>query len=210
VADKQSIRAKLETSKLLRLIREEDSERAFRQLFDLHYDRLYRVAFFYLQQEEWAKEATLDVFTTLWQKRKEMVFPDDFRSFSYTMTKHASLNIYQREQRHLHDEVELADLNLAEDSPLLSVEQEELFARYETCLDSLPDRCRQVFILVKEEGRSYAEVAVALNISTKTVDAQLQKALKVLREALSPYRREKALYKHPLLLKLITTGLFVG
>jgi len=177
-------------SELIRQIREEDSERAFRRLFDAHYERLYRVAYFYLQQEEWAKEATLDVFTTLWQKRKEMVVPADFRSFSYTMAKNAALNLYEREQRHQHDEAELADTQFTADSPQQSVEQEEFFALYEKSLDTLPDRCRQVFLLVKEEGRSYAEVAEHLGISTKTVDAQLQKALKVLREALSPYHHQ--------------------
>ena len=180
----------MKDTELLKQIREEDSDRAFHLLFDVHYERLYRIAYFYLQREEWAKEAALDVFATLWQKRKEMIIPADFHSFSYTMTKHAALNLLQREQRYEHDDASQADSTLSDDSPLQNLEQEELFTLYQRTLDSLPERCREVFILIKEEGHSYAEVAELLDISSKTVDAQLQKALKVLRAALTDYHRE--------------------
>lgn len=61
---------------------------------------------------------------------------------------------------------------------------EELFARYVKALDRLPERCREVFIRVREEKQSYAQVAEELGISVKTVDAQLQKAVKRLMVAL--------------------------
>ena len=59
---------------------------------------------------------------------------------------------------------------------------EELFARYVKALDCLPQRCREVFIRIREEKQSYAQVAEELGISTKTVDAQLQKATGRLKE----------------------------
>lgn len=180
----------MQIEELLRQIREEDSERAFRQLFDAHYERLYRIAYFYLQREDWAKEAALDVFAALWQKRKEMIIPADFRSFSYAMARNAAINLLQREQRYEHEDASTADSTLSDDSPLQNVEQEELFTLYQRTLDSLPDRCREVFLLVKEEGHSYAEVADLLHISSKTVDAQLQKALKTLRSALDEYQHK--------------------
>lgn len=70
------------------------------------------------------------------------------------------------------------------DSPEDTLISEELFARYVKALDRLPERCRKVFIRLREEKQSYAQVAEELNISTKTVDAQLQKALTRLKEAL--------------------------
>ena len=62
------------------------------------------------------------------------------------------------------------------DSPEESMISEELFAIYVKALDRLPERCREVFIRIREEKQSYAQVAEELGISTKTVDAQLQKA----------------------------------
>ena len=70
------------------------------------------------------------------------------------------------------------------DSPEESMISEELFAIYVKALDRLPERCREVFIRVREEKQSYAQVAEELGISTKTVDAQLQKATTRLKEAI--------------------------
>ena len=61
-----------------------------------------------------------------------------------------------------------------------------LSPRYVKALDRLPPRCREVFIRVREDKQSYAEVAAALDISVHTVDAQLQKAIARLREMLFP------------------------
>ena len=73
-----------------------------------------------------------------------------------------------------------------DDSPEEILIGEELFARYVKALDRLPPRCREVFIRVREDKQSYAEVAAALDISVHTVDAQLQKAIARLREMLFP------------------------
>ena len=62
---------------------------------------------------------------------------------------------------------------------------EELFALYVKALDRLPERCREVFIRIREEHQSYAQVAEELGISTKTVDAQLQKAVSRLKEMIA-------------------------
>jgi len=70
------------------------------------------------------------------------------------------------------------------DSPEESMISEELFAIYVKALDRLPERCREVFIRIREEKQSYAQVAEELGISTKTVDAQLQKATIRLKEAI--------------------------
>lgn len=71
-------------------------------------------------------------------------------------------------------------------SPEETLISEELFARYVKALDRLPQRCREVFIRIREERQSYAQVAEALGISVKTVDAQLQKATTRLRKMLLP------------------------
>ena len=70
-------------------------------------------------------------------------------------------------------------------SPEECLISEELFARYVKALDRLPERCREVFVRVREEKQTYAQVAKDLNISIKTVDAQLQKALSRLKAAIS-------------------------
>ena len=68
---------------------------------------------------------------------------------------------------------------------------EELFAIYVKALDRLPERCREVFIRAREEKQSYAQVAEELGISTKTIDAQLQKATIRLKEAISMVNNDR-------------------
>lgn len=176
---------------LLEEIRNNDSERAFRTLFDLHYDRLFRVAIYFLQNDDLAKEVSLDVLANIWENRKTMIIPHDFRHFSFTMVKNAAINVLKREQ-HLEDLEPIGQSNdstisqLSPDAQQL-LEESELFEQYERLLAELPDRCREVFQKVKEDGRSYADVADELQISVKTVDAQLQKALQYLRSNLAKY-----------------------
>ena len=163
---------------LLHKIQDEDSETAFRQLFDLWYERLFRASFYLLQDDEWAKEVALDVLANVWNGRHTMVIPDDFERYAWTMVRNASLSLWRRERRFSHeamaDDEQLGALANETDETL---ERDELFLVYERALATLPDRCREVWQLVKEDGLTYAEVAARLEISTKTVDAQLQKAV---------------------------------
>ncbi|MBP5344758.1 MAG: RNA polymerase sigma-70 factor [Bacteroidales bacterium] len=180
---------------LLHKIQTEDSEKAFRQLFDLQYDRLFRLSFYYLQNDDWAKEVAMDVLTDLWNNRHTMILPDDFARYTMVMVRNASINLWKKEQRHEHDDEAAADLTgKRARSVETQVEDEELFQVYENALEQLPPRCREVWQLVKEEGLSYAEVAQQMEISTKTVDAQMQKAVTYLRKQVGGYleRREKS------------------
>lgn len=177
----------MDTEGLLFNIQKNDSEQDFATLFHQNYERLFRVAFFYLQDDELAKDVTLDVFADIWNKRKTMIVPRNFRSFSFTMVKNAAINMLEKEQRFSHDELPESDNGAL--NPGERLEQSELFEIYERALGELPERCREVFMRVKEDGMSYDETAQLLNISAKTVDAQMQKALKHIRSAIEAYMK---------------------
>lgn len=177
----------MDTERLLTNIQKNDSEQDFATLFHQNYERLFRVAFFYLQDDEMAKDVTLDVFADIWNKRKTMIVPRNFRSFSFTMVKNAAINMLEKEQRFSHDELPESDNGTL--NPGERLEQSELFEIYERALGELPERCREVFMRVKEDGMSYDETAQLLNISAKTVDAQMQKALKHIRSAIEAYMK---------------------
>lgn len=107
--------------------------------------------------------------------------------YFFILVKNASINYLEKEKKTLDTPVEMAeekpDSDLTE-SPEERMIGEELFARYVKALDRLPARCREVFIRVREENQTYAQVAEDLDISIKTVDAQLQKAIHRLKEML--------------------------
>ncbi|ADV42058.1 RNA polymerase sigma-70 factor [Bacteroides helcogenes] len=174
-----------EVRRYLRQMKEEDSERAFHGFYNLCYDRLFRIAYYYVKHGEWAQEIVLDVFMRLWEQRAKLPEVNNIEDYCFILTKNASLNYLDKESRHTtQSSDQLPEPSDRANSPEDTLISEELFARYVKALDRLPQRCREVFIRVREEKQSYAQVAKELNISVKTVDAQLQKALTRLREML--------------------------
>ena len=166
-----------EVRKLLRQMKELDSQTAFRDFYNMTYDRLFRIAYYYVKQEEWSQEIVLDIFLKLWKQRDTLLDVKNIEDYCFILVKNASLNYLEKESKYatIHSD------SLPEES-LIS---EELFAIYVKALDRLPERCREIFIRIREEKQSYAQVAEELDISIKTVDAQLQKAVTRLKEMIS-------------------------
>lgn len=174
-----------EVRKLLRQMKELNSQRAFRDFFNMTYDRLFRIAYYYVKQEEWSQEIVLDVFMKLWKQRATLLEVRNIEDYCFILVKNASLNYLEKETK--HSALSSSFLPEAQEqscSPEDSLISEELFALYVKALDRLPERCREIFIRVREEKQSYAQVAEELGISIKTVDAQLQKAVCRLKEAI--------------------------
>lgn len=174
---------------LRRYLREmkDDSEEAFRSFYNLTYDRLFRIAYYYVKKESLAQEVVIDAFMNLWNKRSTLSDIENLENYLFTVTKNVALNTLEKESHHQALSVEDTTFDEVSfsDSPEEVLISEELFARYVKALDRLPERCRQVFIAIREERKSYKQVASEMNITEKTVDAQLQKALQLLREALT-------------------------
>ena len=174
-----------EVRRYLRKMGEQDSQTAFREFYDMTYDRLFRIAYYYTRHEEWAQEIVLDVFLKLWERRKQLLDIANIEDYCFVLVKNASLNYIEKEERRSVSSGDLLPDEAGQDaSPEEVLISEELFARYVKALDRLPERCREVFIRIREEKQTYAQVAEELGISTRTVDAQLQKATARLKEML--------------------------
>ena len=174
-----------EVRRYLRKMGEQDSQTAFREFYDMTYDRLFRIAYYYTRHEEWAQEIVLDVFLKLWERRKQLLDIANIEDYCFVLVKNASLNYIEKEERRSVSSGDLLPDEAGQDaSPEEVLISEELFARYVKALDRLPERCREVFIRIREEKQTYAQVAEELGTSTKTVDAQLQKATARLKEML--------------------------
>lgn len=173
-----------EIRKYLRRIEEENSQTALRSFYNLCFDRFFRIAYYYLHTEEWAQEVVLDVFLKIWERRDIANLEDYF----FITIKNASLNYLEKEQRRKDMTADAFDgVSISGESPEDILVSEELFAHYVKALDRLPERCREIFIRVREEKQSYAEVAKDLGISVNTVDVQLQKAIGRMWDMLSRY-----------------------
>lgn len=163
-------------------------ERAFRRMIHLFGDRLFQFAFSMVKNREDAEEIISDVFLKIWQLRQQLPESESFTFYLYRAVKHTSLNYLNKTKR--KKESELMFFLEAGKSCCLSPEDivisNENLSAIQQAINSLPARCRQVFILVKEDELTYQQVAELLNISPATVNVQMTIAVKKMWQTLNP------------------------
>ncbi len=163
-----------------------NSESAYKQLFAVLFNSLYRMSYCMLKSHELAEEVVSDVMFKLWQKRVELLQVENVQVYALRIARNLSLNaIKQQVNNRLVSLETVRDEHwscAATPEQLLINAQSNILLQHS--INALPTRCRLVFKLIKEEGLSYKEVAAVLNISPKTVDAHLVTAIKKLANAL--------------------------
>ncbi|MET0462565.1 MAG: RNA polymerase sigma-70 factor [Chitinophagaceae bacterium] len=158
------------------------SQQAFSSLFRLLYPRLLSFAIQYVHIKEIAEEITNDVFIKLWNRKEHLHEVNNISTYLFVSVKNLSLN-YLKRYSHLHVAVENneEDASLVNlDDPEQQLEWKEMSFQLAHAIDSLPDQCRTIFKLIKEDGFRYKEVAEILGISPRTVETQLFRAMKKL------------------------------
>jgi RNA polymerase sigma-70 factor (ECF subfamily) len=161
---------------------------AFEMLFRTYYQPLCNYAYTFLQDKEDAEEIVQSTFLLVWEKRETLAIRTSVRPYLYAMVRNACLNIIKHEkikQKYVGEEMALADRS--HDSVDNSVASNELEYRIKVAMEELPEQCRMVFKLSRFEELKYAEIADQLNISIKTVENHMGKALKIMREQLKDY-----------------------
>ena len=155
-------------------------------LFKVHYASLCRTVYTIVKGKDVAEDIVQEVFLKLLNKREDLVITTSLKAYLFKSAINTALN-YAGQAKKL-EFLEENDLDFISHSEL-----EENFDFKETekdvqnAIDSLPPACRTVFLLSRFEELSYKEIAESLQISVKTVENQMGKALKVLREKLKNY-----------------------
>lgn len=173
---------------LLVLQMKDGNKAAFEKLFHEHYEVLCRFGYRWIQDADQVEEIVQETFVGLWEKRESLNITGSFRSYLFSATRNACLNhIKHLKVREEHQTYVQATTNADIDAVDLQVQASELQKAIAEAVNELPERCGEVFRLSREEGKKYAEIADELNISIKTVENQMGKALKILRERLKDY-----------------------
>ena len=156
----------------------------FEQLFRELFKPLCGFAMKYVADLDDARNLVHDVFITTWEKFDSLPSDTNYRSYLYTSVRNRCLNHLRDTKKHLTIE-KMAEHNYAEE--IRPMEAAELEKEIELGINSLPEKCRMVFEMSRLEGLKYSEIAEKMNISVKTVEAQMSKALSVLREHLKEF-----------------------
>jgi RNA polymerase sigma-70 factor (ECF subfamily) len=158
-------------------------EDTFKQYFEEYFEKLYHYAFTIVRDNDEAKDIVQTAFVKLWEKRNEVNLFASAKSYLYTSVYHLSLNSIRNNRTRAQHRHKLISTNSGIDAN--EAEERETRKRIQLAIDTLPEKCKEVFFKSRMEGKKYASIADELNISVKTVEAQIGKALKILREQLA-------------------------
>jgi len=159
-------------------------KREFEELFRNFFTPLMAFSRRILGDEDDAREVVHQVFINLWEKRSELDFSTSLKSYLFTSVNNRSLNMIRDRKKFSSEEV---PERAGEWDVSAQIEAIELEEKIRAAIETLPERCREVFELNRFEGLKYSEIASQLDISVKTVENQMTKALRILREQLGKY-----------------------
>ena len=167
-------------------------KKAFGQLFRMWYVRLCLYAESIVRDRDMAEDLVQNLFCMLWEKREEIDIRESMKAYLYRSVYHAALNSLK------HEKVKLAFWEFIQKQGskdennieyfIDKENQEIVFKEINRAIDGLPFQCRQIFLLSRFSGKKSQEIAVELGISVRTVEAQLYRAMKRLREELAHLR----------------------
>lgn len=161
---------------------QEGSWKAFKILFEAYSEQLYLYAAGFLGDREEARDIVQDAFVYLWENRKKITYTGSLYSYLLRSVKNSCIDYkmhekvkekYIREMEYLQEEAEEVSDNF-----------EESYKRLQKVIDTLPPKCKEIFVLGCVEGYSYKEVATRLGVSVNTVKTQIKLAYKKVKSEL--------------------------
>lgn len=159
-------------------------EKALKILYEENFSYLCFRVFRIFPDWNVAEDIVQEVFLEVWKKRKELTIRTNFRSYLRRSVVNRTLNYIRDQKLVFEDEEKASSVKSKSSSGLDNLQTIELEQRIGLAIDSLPQKCRIIFGMNRFEEMSYAEIANKLEISVKTVENQISKALKILREKL--------------------------
>jgi len=183
--------SQLETDQILLQAIKAGQESAFKTIYDKYYRSLVYTAYRTYPDEHKSKDFAQEVFLDLWRKRAEIKIHTSLAAFLKRAVINKTIN-YIRAQR-----ISFEENPKAEVSPVI-LEKEDNTDALKTLIhktaEQLPKRCRMIFFMSRFEGLTHREIAQNLEISEKTIENQITKALKILRGVVTRYLSEAKIF----------------
>ena len=161
------------------------NEKVFNQAFERYYSCLCFYTDKILHDFDLSRSVVQQVFVDLWTKRENLQI-ESLKSYLYQSVRNASFDVLKHKKAELKYLSTLQKTESEQFSDLM--EDAELAAKINKAIQTLPEKCRDIFVLCRFEELKYAEIASRLNISVKTVEMQMSIALKKMRRELAEYQ----------------------
>lgn len=167
----------------------EGNEHAFEKLFMKYYSSLVNFAFSYLKCNHIAEEVVQDIFADCWDRREELDHTRNIKTYLFQSVKFKSLDILKHRDVKNRYHKELKSMREEKIEPEFKIDStNQAFVKaVQKAIQALPDRAQRVYVLHRKEGLTYKEIADVMDISPKTVESQMSRALKILRNRLDKF-----------------------
>ena len=186
----------LENEAIGTLLAQKD-EAAFEQVFKTHFKRLHAYAYTILRDEVEAEEMVQQVFFKLWERNENLSLSGSVSSYLYRAVHNESLNYIKHQKVRSNHQLHVAySMKNEVEHPAKKVMASDLEKKIHTALNELPEQCRTIFQMSRFDELKYREIADKLGISVKTVENQMGKALKLLRQKLVDFLIFISLFIH--------------
>jgi RNA polymerase sigma-70 factor (family 1) len=160
-------------------------ERTYSHLFKSYYQVLTVFACKYVSDLEAAREIVQDLFVHIYENRDTLVITTSLKSYLYQSVRNRCLNHLKQAKIHnKHLEILKSEADRGMDPEALYNETEMEYRVFQI-VSHLPSRCQAIFMMSRVEGKKNGEIAAQLNISVRTVETQISKALRILRQKLA-------------------------
>ncbi|MEI6408079.1 MAG: RNA polymerase sigma-70 factor [Bacteroidota bacterium] len=166
-------------------------EGVLRLIFNRHYPLLLGDVYKIIQDTDTAKDIAQEVFVELWRKRSSIDIHTSLRAYLRRAAVNRALNFIKSNRKYIFAEPDdgLSESPEAEAFEIEAVDSNtEMESVLRQAIEGLPEKCRLVFSLSRFEQMSHKEIAMQLDISVKTIENQITKAMKILREVMIKHR----------------------
>lgn len=160
---------------------------AIEKIFKQYYSYICSAVYKIIPDSNLTEDLAQDVFYELWRKRERIEITSSLKAYLKRAAINKALNYIRSKKIRFDSDDDETVQNISVRSSENNVEAFELQEIINDAIDQLPEKCRIVFMMSRHEEMSYKEIAGALEISVKTVENQISKALKYLRKAVNPY-----------------------
>ncbi len=160
---------------------------ALQMVFEMHYPDVCRAIFRLVPDQDTMKDLAQEVFIRFWEKREQIEITGSLSGYLHRMAVNEALMHLRRQRFHEDADTAVQLPASAADGAETALMQRDLSERLHAAMDALPPRCRLMFQLSRFEEMTYQEIADHTGTSIKTVENQMGKALKLLREQLADF-----------------------
>lgn len=159
-----------------------DNKEIFKTRFQKHYPRLCNIAYGYVSDKEDSEDIVQELFVYVWNKGLDSMAEPEFAAYMTTAVKNRSISfLRKRTYKMVPIDCRNASSHNISDEDSADNHNTSTEEKIESALSVLPPRCKDIFMMAKMHGMKYREIASALNLSEKTIENQMTKAIRLLR-----------------------------